>query len=133
MTDVATSWLQTLAARGVTVTVRNNRLWLHPASAHRQLSDDEVLTLRHHRQAIKDVVREGKTYATTIHEPAPATAPRVEKPTPDPACRWCNRSPCIGDQHQAFYALHPEAAQKREAERVNKEFRLAFGMDPWPR
>lgn len=125
----AASWLQALASRGVTVTVRNNRLWLHPASAHRALSDDEVLTLRHHRQAIKDAIKNGVSLDVV------RAAPAVERaiPEPEPPCKWCNRAPCIGDQHPAYFALHPEAAQAHEDARRNKEFRLYFGMDQWPR
>lgn len=128
--DVATSWLHGLASRGVTCTIRNGRLWLHPASAHRALTDAEVLTLRHHRAAIKDAIKAGVSFDVVRAAP---TVERVTTPTPEPPCKWCNRAPCIGDQHPAFYALHPEAAQKREDERLNKEFRLVFGMDPWPR
>ena len=115
--ELAASWLQRLAARGVTVTVRNNRLWLHPASAHRALGDDEVLTLRHHRQAIKDAIKNGVSLDVV------RAAPSAEKPTPapEPPCKWCNRAPCIGEQHAAYYALHPEAAQQREDERLTAE------------
>lgn len=133
---IAMSWLQALASRGVTVTLRNNRLWLHPASAHRALSDDEVLVLRHHRHAIKDAIKAGISLDVKWNPPAIVrAAPIVEKPppAPEPPCPGCGRSPCIGDDHPAFFALHPEAAQAREDARVHKEFRLYFGMDPWPR
>ena len=130
----ATSWLQALASRGVTVAIRNNRLHIIPARAHKELSDDEIITLRHHRQAIKALVREGNTYATAAHEPAPA----VEKPTPalEPPCRWCNRSPCIGREHQAFATLHaldPEEVERRHREANEDDYdqRIAHAQG-WP-
>ena len=55
----AVAWLQTLAARGVSVTLRNNRVWLHPANAFSDLSDNELLFLRHHRASIKEAIRAG--------------------------------------------------------------------------
>ena len=107
--DVATSWLEELAARDVSVTVRNNRLWLHPASAHRALSDDEIITLRHHRQAIKDVVKAGipldVVRATPIAEPV--------TPAPEPLCTYCQQSPteCAAMREHSpdvFETLHPD-------------------------
>ena len=133
--DVAASWLQGLAARGITTRIVNGRIRHFPASAYRQLTDDEILVLRHHRAEIKAAISAGirleVRHAPAAQEPAPA----VERaaPKPEPSCKWCNRAPCIGDQHPAFYTLHPEAEQKRADERLNKEFRLVFGMDPWPR
>lgn len=126
--DVATFWLQGLAARGVRVSVRNNRIWLHPSSAYKSLADEELLTLRHHRAAIKACINSGVSFDVV------RTAPAAEKttPVPEPPCKWCYRSPCIGDQHPAFYTLHPLEAQKREDRRLNDEFRLVFGMSKLP-
>lgn len=87
------------------------------------------------------------TYRTdagrTIVEPAstspPVSEPEAIKPAPEPeTCKYCHKSPaaCAGLKTQrpdVFYALHPIEAQKREDERHNKEFRLATGLDPWPR
>jgi hypothetical protein len=117
------------------VTLRGNRLELRPASAYKALSDAELLTLRHHREAIKQVVRE--RYAGMVQPPTP-TPDRVSivapaEPVPPTPCPYCNQSPCIGVEHPAFYTLHPEAARAREHERLNKEFRLATGIDRWPR
>jgi hypothetical protein len=67
--DVITSWLEALTARGVKVTLRGNRLWLHPPEAYHTLTDDELLTLRHHRAAIKARLIDGAAIAV----PEPAT------------------------------------------------------------
>jgi hypothetical protein len=126
----ATSWLEGLAARGVTVTVRNNRLWLHPASAHRSLTDDEVLTLRHHRSEIKALVREGRTYATTTVEPT-AAAP-VQPPAP---CDFCYQSPCIGREHPAFATLHaldPQEVTRRSQDANDAIDQLIAREQQWP-
>ena len=75
----------------------------------------------------------GYTEQEAIH----ATA--IDKPAPAPdTCKYCGKSPAGCAESKAsrpdvFYALHPIDAQQREDERVNKEFRLVFGMDPWPR
>jgi hypothetical protein len=53
-----------VAGRGVSVTLRGNRLVIRPDDAYRNLSDAEILTLRHHREAIKQAVRAGTT--TTV-------------------------------------------------------------------
>lgn len=88
-----------------------------------------------------------RTAAAERAQPAPVLGtPVLPTPTPDLAsfvapaepvtptpCHYCNRSPCLGVEHPAFYALHPEAAQARDDARVNQEFRLAFGLDKWPR
>src|SRR5689334_17174170 len=54
--EIAAAWVENLRARGVTVELRRNRVWLQPASAYHELSDEEMLTLRHHRAAIKAVL-----------------------------------------------------------------------------
>lgn len=59
MTGAANTWISQLHARGITVGLRGNRLWLQPASAYKQLTDEELLFLRHNREAIKLAVREG--------------------------------------------------------------------------
>lgn len=115
MNDTATSWLQGLAARGVGVTLRNGRLVLHPARAYKELTDAELLTLRHHRASIKDIVRAGPPVLVEALTTSVGVAPTLA-PAPKP-CRWCGRAPCIGVEHPAFYALHPiEAQQQADAE-----------------
>lgn len=128
MSDIASAFVETLAARGVTLKARGQKgLAMIPKSAYGEMSTADRQTLKQHKAAIIAVVREGK-YATTTVEPKAATP--VEPPEP---CTYCGQAPCIGEEHQAFYALHPLEAQKREDARVNKEFRLVFGIDKWPR
>ena len=131
----AGAWLQALEARGVIVTLGpTGRLRLAPAKAYGELSDDEALFLRHNREAIKQVVRGGpltEERAISIPFPKESTVvvpgdPRV--PSGGPPCLYCNRSPCIGESHAAYLALHPQAAQAREHERLNREFCLRFGL-----
>lgn len=54
---------------GATFTIRNNRLFLQPASAYRLLTNDERAFLRDNRAAIKGLVVDG------LPAPAPAAAP----------------------------------------------------------
>ena len=80
----AASWLRRLAARGITTTLVKGRLRHFPASAYKQLTDDEVIFLRHHRDAIKEAVRNGMqfevSHETAVTEPAPAQ--------PEPTCAY---------------------------------------------
>jgi hypothetical protein len=49
----AIAWLQGLASRGITVGIRNGRLHLHPERSYKELTDSELIYLRHHRAEIK--------------------------------------------------------------------------------
>lgn len=115
-TNVAAEWLAGLARRGVAVAVRNGRVVLHPASAYKALSDDELLVLRHHRQAIKDAVRAGLAVQvaapTTSDGAVPTPAPAPKKP-----CAYCYRAPCIGIEHPAFATLHARDEQEQWRQR----------------
>jgi hypothetical protein len=71
---LAENWVATLNARGVQVRLRKNRLWLIPESAYKELTDDERATLRHNREAIKDVVR------ARAKNPPPPVAPTPTEP-----------------------------------------------------
>ncbi len=58
--QVAADWLRGLDVRGVSVSLRRgSRLELRPASAYKQMSDHELIVLRHHRIAIKQLVASG--------------------------------------------------------------------------
>jgi hypothetical protein len=70
----AAKFAASLLARGVTMQVRNNRLTFKPASAYRNLSDEERAVLRHHRPAIKAQVMAG----------LPLTAPSPTSSAPEP-------------------------------------------------
>lgn len=119
-TTLAASWLQGLAARGITFTERNGRLRCHPERAYKTLSDDDIIFLRHHRAEIRDALHAGVSLdvhaaAGQLREvclPAPTAAPAPEK------CRYCGQAPCIGRAHHAFDVLHwnEPAEIKRRAE-----------------
>lgn len=127
--DVATAWLRGLAARGVSVSLRNHQLKL----AYNLLTDDEVLVLRHHRAAIKAVITEGVSC-----DVVPPAAPVVETApaAPAPACPYCMRAPCIGRAHPAFAVLHAldeaeqwrRMAEQREQDYREWELRLRYGL-----
>lgn len=77
----AVAWLQALEARGVIVTLGpSGRLRLAPARAYGELSDDEALFLRHNREAIKSIIREGDRCEIAAQKPPPA--PGVKKAVP---------------------------------------------------
>ena len=116
--DVAASWLQGLAARGVRCSLRNGRLWLTPRNAYKRLTDDEIVVLRHCRNAIKALVSTGVALDVAQVQVTPPI--EADAPTPEP-CRWCYAAPCIGDQHPAFLALHPDEAQRRADAALTKE------------
>lgn len=130
---VATSWLQGLAARGITTRIVNGRIRHFPASAYKSLTDDEVLTLRHHRAAIKALINAGVTF-DVVRAPA-----NVEKATPalkpEPVCPFCMGG-CVGPEHHAYATLHaldPEFIKKRDIEQREKdknewEMRRRFGL-----
>jgi hypothetical protein len=91
------------------VTLKNGRPCFWPASAYKSLTDEEVLTLRHHRAAIKAVINAGASFA------APAVA--IVVPEPEPPCPYCKRTPCFGPEHPAYAATHwgdPIEVKKRD-------------------
>ena len=74
-------FVEALHARGVTLSVVNNRLRLDPGSAWRTLSVAEAQCVNDHRAAIKRLADGSEPTAdrrTTEPEPAPA------EPTPEP-------------------------------------------------
>ena len=109
--DVAASWLQGLAARGITTRLVNGRIRHFPASAYRSLTDAEIITLRHHRAEIKAAINAGVSFdvvpaAPAVERGTPEPAPGAPAPTPAPPCAYCHQSPCVGPAHHAFDVLH---------------------------
>jgi hypothetical protein len=108
--------------------MQGTRLRMDPASVYKELSDEEVLTLRHHGAAIKALVRSG--YGTSQPPPAPKTvAPPVEVPAPK--CPYCGQSPCVGPDHPHFDVLHytdPVEVKRRDAA-LTREMYLGLGKD----
>ena len=133
--DIALSWVQTLQARGVGLRLRNNRLELRPAHAYKELSDQELLTLRHHRGDIKRVVRDGHFEA--LPSPPPPTPPPAPEPEP---CEHCYRSPteCADlrttrpDIWSVLHARHPEEDERRRREATAVMMRqIPNGVPAW--
>ena len=76
-------FVETLRARGVEVTVKNNRLQLHPGVTWRTLTTDEAQCVSDHRAAIKLLVGGPKVEPESelrITEPVAITP----KPEPEP-------------------------------------------------
>jgi len=115
MSDIATTWVDTLMARGVTLKAKGKRLEMVPGNAYKALSDDELLTLRHHKAAIVAIVNErydgiasGITPSDTRGVEISLTVVKENRaPVEAARCKWCNRSPCIGPEHADFALLHP--------------------------
>ena len=90
-------------ARGMEFIVRNNRLRLWPAKAHRYLTDGELAFIKAHRDELKALAASKALPETTVTwtPPGEATAlPAPEEPAPPVVCPYCLRSPCIGPDHQ---------------------------------
>jgi hypothetical protein len=78
-----------------------------------------VLTLRHHRQAIKDAVKAGTPLDVL------RAAPTVETPPPEPPCQWCGKSPteCAAMREQrpdVFDARASDARTRGQARHVRR-------------
>jgi hypothetical protein len=69
-----------------------------PKQAFGLMSAEERQTLKQHKAAIIALVQEGRYAPTT---------PQPETKAPSAPCKFCYRSPCIGEQHELFDLLHP--------------------------
>lgn len=122
------TWVRTLRARGVSVTLRNNRLWLQPAIAHSQLSDDELLFLRHHRAAIKAVVSGGDFSEADEGHPRATISARADlTPAPPPA-------PSERASPEIWRIVHsntPEAKAERDAYATRQMLRMVRYGSPY--
>jgi hypothetical protein len=133
--DVATSWLEQLAARGVAVVVRNGRLAYRPKSAYSSLSDAERATLRQHKRAIIARVTAGPPVQVAAPTPSEGVAPTPAL-APEP-CRFCMRA-CVGRDHPAFAIFHAadeqeqwrRRAEQRERDYQEWELRRRYGLPP---
>ena len=74
-------FVEALHARGVALSVVNNRLRLDPGAAWKALTPDEVHCLKDHRATIKLLADDGSDERCTP-EPEPEAAPT--EPTPEP-------------------------------------------------
>lgn len=85
MSDAAAAWLATLQARGVRVELRKNRIWFSPPNAYKDLSDDELLVLRHHRDDIKALLAVPSDLPPTAAAAVSTRVARSQKPAPPSA------------------------------------------------
>jgi hypothetical protein len=111
-TDIATQWIDTLTARGVSLRTKGKRLEWQPGSAYKDMSDDEHRTYRHHKADIIAVINERYNGMARGDIPTVEPAPTATPPPAPVHCRWCNSAPCIGEQHPAFLDLHPRHQPK---------------------
>jgi hypothetical protein len=133
--DVARTWLEGLAARGITTRIVNGRIRHWPASAYKSLTDAEILVLRHHRQAIKDAILTGVVPDVAL--PFEVIDRRRVKPesaeTPAEPCAYCGQTPCCGPEHFAYATLHandPGEIKKREDEHAREFWMQLASADP---
>ena len=123
---VALAWLDSIASKGITATVRKGKLMLHPGkpNPYNRLTDAETITLRHHRPEIIAAIESGHTkrgagplvQATTLTTSRGATPTVVPAPTPEPLCVYCGTL-CVGQEHPAYRVLHwrdPQEVERRQ-------------------
>ena len=115
MTDqLAIDFTARLAANGVTLKVRNNRLWLLPGRAYKDLSDEDRAFLRHHRAELKLIAERGVPVAKVSSKPAP-------KPEePEPEVYAYNHHITSHDVNEAMEALGDDALADYRAGRITK-------------
>lgn len=126
---IAAAWVDTLAARGVTLRAKGaKRFEMLPRTAYREMSDDEHLTLRHHRADIVAILieRGGVVHGVIPAEPAPPLDAPLAEPEPEPTpapCPYCHKPPdtCATmrvrrlDAWRAIHYHHPEVVEERRA------------------
>lgn len=114
-----------------------------PASASESSSEQMALEFSSPAQTDQPIpggpdrdegVSPGRTGKAVPRSNPPASPEPEASPKPDSnpeaseaACRWCNRAPCIGAQHPAFYDLHPMERQQRDDEEATAEMRRQMG------
>ena len=114
--------MSALRARGVTLSVKNNRLRLDPGSTWRKLTEDEAQCLNEHRNTIKSLVDE------PIPPPVPrAPTERTTKPaTPKPPRVYsvdCERFVTAQDLRDAGVVGTDRAAYERAREWLREQAR----------
>jgi hypothetical protein len=107
-----------LRARGVTLTLKGNRLHLYPWDSYRRLSPDELMTLKEHRAEIKAVVRDAPTAheddaSNTIGTRPVQEAGSESAPPIDLDARLKEHNP---DAWRAIHANDPEEIKRRTRE-----------------
>ena len=115
----AEEFVAALRARGVTVSVKNNRLHLDPGVTWRQLTVDETQSIASHRAAIKQLVNE------PIPPPVPTertTKPATTKP-PHVYSVDAERFVSEKDLHDAWVVGTDRAAYERAREWLREQAR----------
>ena len=128
MSNEVTDFAQQLLARGMELTLRNERLRVWPGKSYKQLTDAERAFIDAHRNELKDMVRAGLQPKLpddfVIAAPDAANHPDFAPPPPAPAlvgCVYCGQSPCIGADHPAYRVLHwndPAEVERRRRDAV---------------
>ena len=112
-------FVESLQARGVTLSVVNNRLKLDPGSTWRRLTEDETQCIAEHRAAIKHLVDEPI--------PPPVPTERTTKPaTPKPPRVYsvdCERFVTAQDLRDAGITGTDRAAYERAREWLREQAR----------
>lgn len=137
-TALATSWLDGLAARGITTRLVNGRIRHFPASAYKQFTDAEIIFLRRHRAEIRDALEASGAAGLPV-QVAPLLLAERCAPTFEPApkhCPFCMRSPCVGRENPAFGTFHASdpfefwrrRAEQREKDAWEFEMRRRYGL-----
>jgi len=124
----ARDWLAGLARRGIATRVVNGRIRHFPSSAYKQLTDDEVLFLRHNREAIKlELLDPAGPSVQTSADPAGEALVPTSAPAPAPLrCPHCARlkSECDAlraddlDVWLVICGRNPEAQQVKDERRT---------------
>ena len=113
-------FVSALRARGVTLSVKNNRLRLDPGATWRQLTVDETQCIAEHRAAIKHLV----------NEPIPPPVPRAptERTTPKPPRVYsvdCERFVTAQDLRDAGITGTDRPAYERAREWLREQARAS--------
>lgn len=138
--DIAISWIRGLQARGVRLELHRGQLRMYPGNAYRELSDQELLQLRHHRDEIKALVSVG-----FVPPPAPASEtveapPKVETvEVPAPPCPYCHQSmdTCSAMREElpaiwpSLHWHHPEERKRRDAAATREMYRQVGKQSPY--
>ncbi len=119
---IASAAIARLRERGITITLRNNRLWVRPAHIYAELSEAEKTTLREHREEIKALVRADLTDEPESPPPPPAP-PRKKHPhedEPTPVVFAYGHQVTKHDVRDALYCLGDAAVADYDSGRMSK-------------
>ena len=121
-------FVEALQSRGVTLSVKNNRLRFAPGSAWRTLSAEEAACLAEHRAGIKRLVDGSEPTLTERRTSEPASAP--SEPTPEPVVWTADYTRRITPQdlHDAGVTGSNRASYMRAREWLREQRRKEQGV-----